>query len=480
MNRLRNATDRLFPSGSFFRSASILASGTIVAQALLILTSPLLTRLYTPTDFGALAVYSSILTILSTISSFQYEQAIPIPENKKEAASITLLCFLIAGSIAVALSPLSIIFRHKISSTLGIPTLTNYLWLIPVGIILGSTYTILHNWAIRSKEFTSIAKSKLQQSIASIAIQVSLFKLEGLALVLSQISAQSSGSAKLFRIIRTDKDLFLKLKKEDIQKAAKRYKKLPLFTTFACLVNSAGHQLPPLLFSAFLNTATAGFYSLANRIIMAPASIVGSSVGSVFLSEAAKASREKRLPQLFIEVQDKLIRIGLPPSILIAIAGPEIFTLFFGQPWQVAGEYSRWLIIGIFPGFVASPLSSVFTITEKQQIGLILQMILFIGRTSGIVAGIWVEDAKTTIVLFSLASLFGYTLYLIIGAKTVGASPWALWKTIIKASFPASATALPFILIGLSELEPSVVVPLALSSVILLYQYRNLIKSRDK
>ena len=49
--------------GGFVRSVLTLASGTAVAQLLLALAVPVLARLYTPAEYGVLAVYSSILTV---------------------------------------------------------------------------------------------------------------------------------------------------------------------------------------------------------------------------------------------------------------------------------------------------------------------------------------------------------------------------------------------------------------------------------
>lgn len=51
----------LLPRSSFARNVAVLAGGTAVGQAIVVLASPILTRLYTPEDFGVLAVYTSFL-----------------------------------------------------------------------------------------------------------------------------------------------------------------------------------------------------------------------------------------------------------------------------------------------------------------------------------------------------------------------------------------------------------------------------------
>jgi O-antigen/teichoic acid export membrane protein len=45
---------RLLPESAFLRKLSVLASGSILGQVLVILSSPFLTRLFTPEEFGVL------------------------------------------------------------------------------------------------------------------------------------------------------------------------------------------------------------------------------------------------------------------------------------------------------------------------------------------------------------------------------------------------------------------------------------------
>src|SRR4051794_2925578 len=95
---------RQLPGGAFARSVVTLASGTAIAQFLLALAMPVLTRLYTPAQYGALAVYSSILTVLVVVASLRYEAAIPLPEDDRTAGSLLVLTFLLLAIMAALVS----------------------------------------------------------------------------------------------------------------------------------------------------------------------------------------------------------------------------------------------------------------------------------------------------------------------------------------------------------------------------------------
>ena len=66
-------------------------TGTVAAQAISALLSPVLTRLFTPTDFGHLSVYNSVLTLFVTVASLGYEMALPICVAESDCANLLAL-----------------------------------------------------------------------------------------------------------------------------------------------------------------------------------------------------------------------------------------------------------------------------------------------------------------------------------------------------------------------------------------------------
>ncbi len=84
------------PHGSFVRGATIIALGTGVAQFIGIAVSPILTRLYSPAEFGSYSVALAILSIIAVLSTLAYEEAIPLPGNDVGAANVLALCVVIA------------------------------------------------------------------------------------------------------------------------------------------------------------------------------------------------------------------------------------------------------------------------------------------------------------------------------------------------------------------------------------------------
>ena len=424
---------RLLPKNAFARGVSVLAGGTAGAQLLTILAAPLLTRLYSPEDFGMLAVYASLLALIGVISSFRYELAITLPEDDVEAANLAVLSLLLVLLTTVLIAVLVTLLANPVATVLGVPAMAGYFWLLPVGVLLSGGYTVFNYWCVRNKRFTAIATTRLRQALATIVVQLSAFKLGGIALLLGHVMGQSAGTVNLARPALTSES-FKQVSWAGIKRAVNRYRRFPLFTTWSGLFNVAGHKLPPLLFASLFGVAAAGLYALSHRILSIPASLVGSAIAKVFLSLGAEAHRGQRLSSMYQTVQEKLIQIGLPPMFILIVTGPDLFAFLFGEEWREAGVIAQWLSISMFASFLVSPLSMIFTILEKQSVGLLLQVILFLSRLVGIGIGVWYDSIMLSVAMFSLGGVFGYSLYLILGVIYTKTGFYNLLRALVTTS----------------------------------------------
>ena len=414
----------LLPKNDFAKGVGVLVGGTVGAQILMILASPVLTRLYTPEDFGLLAVYASILSLFTVIASLRYELAIPLPENDTEAIHLALLSLVVICFTTILSAFLVFFAGEYIANSVNEPRLANYLWLLPIGIFTIGAYQVFNYWALRKKSFTVIAKTKIWQSLTGLILQLSLFKLNALALILGQVGSQAIGVSSLAKTAIKDPG-FRKWKWSDLKKVAIRYKKFPLFSTWGGFVNTAGLQLPPLLFAMFFSAGAAGLYALAHRVLAMPMSLIGAAVGNVFFSNAAEAHREDKLAMLFEQVYVKLVSLIMPVALILIIDAPRFFSFIFGEEWQGAGELARWMAPWLAVVFIASPLSVLFEVLEKQKQGMFFQTIMLTSRIIGIYIGYLYQDMTLAIILFSFFSMGCWIGFLI----------WIIKKTKNKISY---------------------------------------------
>ncbi len=433
----------LLPKGSFARGVGVLLGGTAGAQVLTVIAAPLLTRLYTPEDFGVLAVYASLLGLVGALSTLYYFLAIPIPEDDVEAANIVVLCLAILLGVTVATALASVFLAEPIAAALGVPMLARYLWLLPVGVLLSGIYAIFSHWGIRKKQFGEIARASLRQAVASLAIQIAGFKAGAAALIAGQALGQGVGSIRLARTALED-TAFKEISRHRVADAARRHRNFPLYLSWAGLFGTAGNQLPPLLFAALLNAGAAGLFILAFRVLASPIHVVGNAVGNVFLSDAPAAQRAGELGDLVSDVHDKLAQVAMPPAILVAVAGPELFSLVFGGDWREAGMLAQWLAPSLYVMFCDSGLR-VFIVTGHQQLSLLMHAIQLAVRVAAIVAGARYGGLFLAIVLYSCGSALTYAVFILLKLRITSADLPAALKAQVKAFLFGLVCAAPLI-----------------------------------
>ena len=69
-------------------------SGTVIAQVIGLLITPILTRLYAADAFGEMALFMSISSIIGVVACLKYELAIVIPKEDDEAVAVLSVSFL--------------------------------------------------------------------------------------------------------------------------------------------------------------------------------------------------------------------------------------------------------------------------------------------------------------------------------------------------------------------------------------------------
>ena len=95
MQILNKYITKIKKSNSALKDVSFVAGGTVISQGIAILVLPILSRIYTPADFGIAAVFASAITILSHISGLRYYLAIPLPKSDRYANAVIVLSLLV-------------------------------------------------------------------------------------------------------------------------------------------------------------------------------------------------------------------------------------------------------------------------------------------------------------------------------------------------------------------------------------------------
>ena len=227
-----------------------LMTGTSIAQALPIAISPILTRLYTPEEFGLFALYVAIASIAAVVVTGRYELAIMLPKENGAAINITSLALCLTCVLSSILFLLIIIFNKNITYLLGSPEISNWLYFIPLSTLLVGIYQSLSYWNNRQGSYKNMALSRVSQGSASATVQLSCgYKALGAAgLIGGHILGQAISTFLLLRIMfHHDKRELKQVSQKNIILQAKKYSHFPKFMIPGQLANVTSSYVPILL-----------------------------------------------------------------------------------------------------------------------------------------------------------------------------------------------------------------------------------------
>lgn len=392
----------------FSRNVLTLMTGTTVAQAIPLAISPILTRIYTPHDFGLLALFISISFIFGSIANAKYEQVIMLPKKDEDAINILALGFIISSTLTLILLFIVIFFNNYIATVLNNQEISSWLYFIPISVFFIALFNLLTYFNSRKKNYKDIARATIIKSLVMATVQLSIGFLKNGAtgLISGQFLSQMFANMQLLKNIIKNRPLLSKIRGVKIIALAKKYRDFPKFALPSNLANTLSQHLTTILISSFYSVATLGFYSLAQRVLGMPSALVGNAIGQVFFQEATEErQRTGTIIKTFDATVKRLIVIALPSFTLLFFMVESLFSFVFGEEWSVAGEYAKILIPYFFISLISSTLSSTYDIFGYLKLELWWQISLLIGVISIMLISNELEiDFKNQLIM-----IMGYT-----------------------------------------------------------------------
>ncbi|PIS27247.1 MAG: hypothetical protein COT43_11485 [Candidatus Marinimicrobia bacterium CG08_land_8_20_14_0_20_45_22] len=355
----------------FVRNSIILFTGSTIAQAITILISPILTRQYSPSDFGVWSLYISVASLFSVIATGRYELAIMLPKEDKHAANLLSLSVYISISLSAIVLIFVIFFHDWTAHLLNNAELSKYLIFTPATILLTGLFNAFNNWLTRKKRFKPLSTSRIAQSGFSAGTKIGMgFVGSGpLGLILGDLIGLAVSVMMLGRNIWLQLRRKLSwISKDETIRQAKIHQDFPKINSLHAFVDIIQTSGTAFLISILFDSATLGLFSFAVRILRMPLYLIGTSISKVFYQKAAITYQAGGdLHELVRNMVLKLVWISMPFFIVTVLYAPPIFSFVFGAEWREAGVYTQLLSLWFFGNFIFSPVSDIPLLVNKQK-----------------------------------------------------------------------------------------------------------------
>jgi O-antigen/teichoic acid export membrane protein len=363
---------------TYRRNVLTLMSGSAISQALPIAAAPILTRLYTPDDFGVAALFLSATLVMASFVNGRYELAIGIPATNEDAINVAALGLVIAIIVSSIFLILVALFGAMLANILGAQAIAKWIYLLPVAVLLMGIFNVLSYCNIRLGKFKDITKANIYKSLVATTTQIcfGLLSKGSLGLILGTLFAQLASNIRLFNNVRENFHLN-QISRQRVVSVARRFKSFPKYSMWSGVLNTTAYNSVIFMMPVVFSIATLGFYNLAVRVLSAPAALISSAIGQAFLHEATKEKRLHGHAHLtFTRTVKTLALIGFPIFLCAYFLSELFFSFVFGEEWRIAGVYAAALTPLLFSQFVVSPVSMMNVLFEKNHIGFYWQLIL--------------------------------------------------------------------------------------------------------
>lgn len=415
---------RYILNNPLYRGALILGSGTAVAQLIGIVTMPIITRLYAPSDLGILAVYSSILAIFGVGATLRYEFASTLPKENEDAVNLFGLCLILLCLTTIGFALILLFGRDLLINTFDLSSIEQYMWFLLIGFFGMGLYTTLNYWAVRQRDYKRITHTKINQgaggSICKILLGILSFGPIGL--IIGHIVSQIAGITTLAHAMwKKEKENLKAISLSRMMSVARTYKSFPVFNFPASIVNTIALQLPPLMLLALYDSQVVGFYALANMLVVLPGSLISGSMGQAYFGEASKMVRERsrELRSLYVRTLKHLSIVAIPLIGIPALCAPFVIPFIFGGAWTEAGWYCWPLALTAISAFVASPTSRMDIYGYNHW-----KLIWDVARVVSILTGFYVSQLLilsifSTLEIYSFVMLSMYVILVVLELRAI-------------------------------------------------------------
>lgn len=399
---------------SFLHNVVRLGGGNVAAQVISLAAVPVITRIYSPEEYGAFSFVLSLVLVLFPVSTLRLNSAILLPEDEKTAESLLIMSVLSVLASAFMVMPLLMAALYYFSEddevTRGV------LWYLVAGVLVHGIVQCYEFWLLRHKQYGAMAWGAVSESAADRLLAIGMGVAHSASAVWLVAGRIAGGAAHLLVLLwksagSGEMSRFGAANRAEFPAILRRYKRFPQYSTWAFLLANGGRELPTVALGVMFTPMIAGLYGLGVRVMGFPMLIVGDAIAKVFFRYATSLHMElERLrdsTQLLVRC---LIYLMFVPMLVLVIFGPQLFQWVFGADWIEAGSYVQILAMSFLVAFLYRVLSIFFDMFETQAQRLWFDAAQFVGRIGGMLVGglLWGLDGALWALLLSTVFVQGW------------------------------------------------------------------------
>ncbi|WP_158589527.1 oligosaccharide flippase family protein [Butyrivibrio sp. CB08] len=399
----------------FFKNIAVLISGNVIGYGIYMVFLPVLSRIFGPVQMGEYDLILSSGRFVLDFISLGLIMAVMLPKEDDNAKDICqIVLFLNVGFLLVFISILFAIrnvyhlFDTSIPYGLSVILLALYLFAF-------NLQALFYSYTNRSKKYRVLFWNPIVQNVANVGISITL------GIMGFGTTGYLMGTVAAYIICTIHMRFFVqpfhtKISIKKWKKRLREYKDIPLVQLPANVISQIGTEIPTQYLGRVFGSGLLGGYTMANRILSIPVSLLATPINRVvYQTMAAKRNSNEDVGDFCFGVVEKNIKLAiLPVGVLIVFSRPLI-PWVLGKEWVVAGDYIAILGVMFLLKFCSACVSGTFVVMGRQKLSLVMSFVnlAIYGACFGLsyVLGF---NVRTTVLIFSVSECMYQILNLVL------------------------------------------------------------------
>ena len=409
MRRIAQGLEALrgLPAQVFVRPTLMLLAFNVAAQIVSVCASPLLTRLYSPEQFGVLGAITGIVMVCVPLATGRYELAIPRARSDAEAYALLRVCA-IAIAIGCGLAALLASLLAHAGPARVAQLLVGRWYFVPLGIACVAVYDTLAMEASRQNQLKALAFSKLSQVFAGVGSQLALGLMgwTGIGLLVGFAANQVMGVRALLRDLVAKHPARAPFDWKQVRATASEHRRYPMFASWTAALEGCAKWSLQLAFAVLWSPEIGGFIFLTDRLVGRPLMLLSSSLLPVYVANLSRALRDdpaQALASFYVSLR-RQASLAVVWTICIVGLAPWVIGPLFGARWAAAVPYVQMMTLAIAPIASFHAVAHTLQLTGHQRLdaALVVAKVMVI---LGVVVGAYLGglSALTTLAIFAVA-----------------------------------------------------------------------------
>jgi O-antigen/teichoic acid export membrane protein len=286
----------------------------------------ILARILLPADFGVVALGTTMLAIINSLTNVSLSSA--LVQHKNPTIEHLNATWTLGFARGLALGALFAAAAYPAAAAFKEPRLANVMFVLAISVVLSGLAN--PRAVMLTKELIFWQQFMLQVSGRIVGLVVSIVAALTLrnywALVIGAVAGQLAGAIISYSVLpfrprlgwRHGRELF----------------SFSMWLTFGQMINTLNWKFDHLLIGAFLGRPALGFYTVGDNLAVIPTREVTTPLtGTLFPAFARLNAEPKRLAAAYQSAQGVVTAVALPVGVGVALIADPLVRLTMGEKW---------------------------------------------------------------------------------------------------------------------------------------------------